>query len=133
MTLLSRPAHATLLGGCAGLLLLALAAPADAQRARDCSRLQTQLDMNFCAADNYKVADAELNRLWKRLKPAYDRMGRGDELLQAQRAWLRHRDSTCKLEADDYRGGSIAPMVYSSCLERLTRQRNREFHSMLRR
>ena len=113
------------------LILAALAAPpAAAQTSVDCSRQQTQLDMNFCARSGWEVADGELNRLWSVVKPAADRRGQGAALLQAQRAWLRYRDATCEAERDGYAGGSIAPLVYWQCMDRLTIARNAELRAM---
>ncbi|TFL18553.1 lysozyme inhibitor LprI family protein [Jannaschia formosa] len=70
---------------------LLAAAPASGQTSIDCSSRQTQLDLNFCARDGWVISDAELNRLWKEVKPAADRRGIGEALLEEQRAWLRRR------------------------------------------
>ncbi|MEM8850088.1 MAG: lysozyme inhibitor LprI family protein [Pseudomonadota bacterium] len=106
------------------------AAPAFGQTSKDCSRMPTQLDANFCAKDGWAISDGELNRLWSVVKPAADARGTGQALLDAQRAWLRYRDATCEAEQNEYAGGSIAAMVYWSCMDRLTLQRNAELRAM---
>ena len=97
-----------------------------------CDRTMPQIDLNQCAADAWRVQDAELNRLWGIVKPAADARGQGQALLQAQRAWLGYRDSTCDAEAAQYAGGSIRPLVHADCLHRLTVQRNAELRGMIR-
>ncbi|SMY05889.1 lysozyme inhibitor LprI family protein [Flavimaricola marinus] len=104
--------------------------PAQAQRT-NCSNLQTQMQMNDCSYDNWETADAELNRLWRILKPAADARGQGAALLRQQRAWLAERDRRCEAERDQFAGGSIAPQVYWTCMEARTLERNREFRTML--
>ncbi|PWJ20477.1 lysozyme inhibitor LprI family protein [Jannaschia seohaensis] len=106
------------------------AAPATAQTSIECSNLMTQTELNFCARDGWAVSDAELNRLWKEVKPAADRRGQGQSLLNEQRAWLRLRDRTCEGERDQYAGGSIAAMIYWQCMDRLTIARNAELRAM---
>ncbi len=108
------------------LCILAVSAglPAAAQVSLDCSNQTTQLDMNFCAKSGWELSDAELNRIWKIVKPQADARGQGDFLLNQQRGWLAVRDSTCEKERDQYAGGSIAPMVYWQCMDRMTINRN---------
>ena len=85
---------------------------------------QTQIDATFCAKEKWEIADKELNRLWKEIKPAADRRGNGPALLNEQRAWLKRRDATCapELQSD----GSAAQMFYWSCMEEQTLKRNQE-------
>ena len=116
-----------------GLLIAAAllaAAPAIAQTSIDCSSRPTQTDMNVCARDGWNASDADLNRLWSQVKSAADRRGTGAALLAEQRAWLRRRDATCEAERNQYAGGSIAPMIYWQCMDRLTIRRNAELRAM---
>lgn len=119
-----------------GLLAVTLAAAglsahsARAQSFTDCSGAATQLAATECAHNGWQRVDDELNRLWKVVKPAADKRGQGRQLLQAQRAWLKYRDATCEGERDQYKGGSIADQIYWSCMDRLTRVRNRELKAM---
>lgn len=106
------------------VLLVALN-PAAAVAQSHCNG-QTQLDANFCANERWAVADQELNRLWKQVKPLADARGTGQALLNDQRAWLKQRDATC--EPERQAGGSADAWFYWSCMEEQTLQRN----SMLR-
>ncbi|MEM9784485.1 MAG: lysozyme inhibitor LprI family protein [Pseudomonadota bacterium] len=106
------------------LLASAMEQPAAAQTP-DCAAPQTQLDMNFCAARAYRVADGALNAAWGPAMAAQRAVSdiAADTLRRAQRAWIAYRDLACEAEAMQYQGGSIQPLILSSCLERLTRQR----------
>ncbi len=96
----------------------------NAQQARNCSAAGDQMSATECAAEGYRAADAELNRIWRLVKSGADQRGKGQALLAAQRAWLAYRDAHCDFERDQFLGGSIAGQVFYSCLDRLTRQRN---------
>jgi uncharacterized protein YecT (DUF1311 family) len=105
---------------------------AQAQSAAECISPQTQMMMNMCAAEAYQVADAALNEAWTPAKAFADAIGKGEELLDAQRAWLAYRDAACVAHSSPYEGGSIRPMIHSICLSELTEQRTAmllEFHA----
>jgi uncharacterized protein YecT (DUF1311 family) len=87
---------------------------------------QTQLDMQFCVDARYKVADARLNEVYKRLTPLTHDAEEKSKLVKAQRAWIAFRDTECAWEGDKYRGGSLEPYEAVSCLLRLTEQRTQE-------
>lgn len=96
-----------------------------------CLDPQTQQEMNVCAARDFRSADEELNRTWlvaqaRAREKDRDRGPPRDNyaaLLESQRAWLRYRDSECARRALPYREGTIVPLIRSSCLADLTRQR----------
>jgi len=58
--------------------------------------------------------DAVLNRTWKTTNTRLKAAVRGP-LLAAQRKWVSERDPFCKSIADGFKGGTIAPVVYSDC------------------
>ncbi|NSX54394.1 lysozyme inhibitor LprI family protein [Parasulfitobacter algicola] len=98
----------------------------------DCmNTARTQPEMTNCAKTNWQTADNALNNAWSQLKPAYDCAGLGDDLLTAQRNWLTFRDTQCMAERNFYRGGSIEPMIYFVCLERLTERRTEDLLKMM--
>lgn len=120
-------------------LALALQSPSAAQAGEpDCNDAQTQMDMNHCAGERFGQADAELNRIYRdvvRQEQAADRDAAGmiashptnEEALRAsQRAWLAFRDAQCEYESFEARGGSMQPMLYEDCRERMTRERIRQ-------
>lgn len=115
------------------LLLGALLCPAGlSAQESDCAEAQTQAEMNACAAQSFKEADAALNETYSAARDHMrtldaalgpDRAGAERALLQAQRAWISFRDLTCAAEGYAYHGGSIEPMVVNFCLARLSAQR----------
>lgn len=108
-------------------ILLIVLIPTTATAQSHCNG-QTQIDANFCAKEKWAIADRELNRLWKEVKPKADARGNGRELLNEQRAWLKRRDATCDPEAKS--GGTAAPMFYWSCMEEQTLQRNQVLRAL---
>lgn len=112
-------------------LTLTLTLPAAAQ-VDDCTTATTQADMNICADQDFQTQDADLNDAYASAKDilqgvdadlAPEDQGAAQALLDAQRAWITYRDAGCKAEAYLYEGGSMRPMVYSSCLARVTAAR----------
>ncbi len=107
--------------------LLALAAAAPARAA--CGPEATQMELNACAGAEFGAADAELNRLYKRITA---RLGADKApLVAAQRAWIAYRDAECAFVASSVAGGSIAPMIRAGCLADLTRARVEDFKKLL--
>ena len=123
-----------------GLLALALAGAAEP--APRCADLPTQMEINVCAAEDYKAADAQLNRQWAEtsaVMKAQDKEGDASKdgrpgyhqaLLGAQRAWLAFRDAECRIEGYAMRGGSGEYMMVSACLAKVTRARTAQLEAM---
>lgn len=93
-------------------------------------KAQTQAEMNRTAFTAYNKADAELNKIYKKV------IGTLDEkqkllLIKAQKDWLKFRDSHCKFDAEQYNGGSIQPLIYSSCLTEKTEDRISDLKAIL--
>lgn len=109
------------------LLCLSAALPAGAA---DCGRALNQMAANDCAAQA-ATADAALNRAWAEVQGALKGGPAAGPLREAQRSWIAYRDLACKAEAAVYQGGSIAPMIRSLCVERLTRARTADLTAML--
>lgn len=109
------------------------ALPSLAQDKTNCadSANLTQSEMNHCAGLDYQAADDELNAVWAELR---DRRGEGyswDPILEAQRAWVPFRDAHCESVAAPYEGGSIQPLIRSSCLADVTEQRTAQLRDFL--
>ncbi len=94
-------------------------------QAPDCDNAQTQVDINQCAAKAAEVADEKLNQVYQQVKSTLS-AGEKTLLTDAQLAWIEFRDKNCEFSRSRFEGGSIAPTVYSSCLERITKQRTEE-------
>ena len=119
-----------------GLLVAALAMPAllslvpalaDEADGIDCNNAMTQTDMNICADKDYRKADAELNRTYKKTMTGLDAHSR-DLLKAAQREWIKFRDAECTYQSAQNEGGSIYPMVYAGCLTTLTQARTKQLN-----
>lgn len=80
--------------------------------------------MNTCAFQDYQRADARLNAAYKKRVVVLDK-AQLERLRTAQRAWITFRDAQCRYEAGVYEGGSMAPLVHSSCLTQLTEERTK--------
>lgn len=114
-------------------------APACDQEAADRG---IQQEMNICAAEEYRAADAELNAQWKITratmkardkgwKPDWDeRPGYFASLLEAQRAWIAYRDAHCRLDGYTARGGSLEPLLVSTCKTSLTNARTAQLREL---
>jgi len=112
--------------------LLFTAASAQKRAAQNpCEDPQTQVELNLCADRKFKAADAELNRVYNQLAAKLEAGGRA-KLKAAEASWLKYRDDNCAYEEELYEGGSMQPLIYSSCLERMTKSRTTELRGQLK-
>ena len=108
----------------------------------DCADPQVQSEMNICAHREWEQADAELNALWPQVRAMMqredgyavedDQPGYWESLLAAQRAWIAYRDAHCRLSSYDARGGTMQPLLHSTCMTVLTERRTEELHELTR-
>ena len=107
---------------------------------------QTQAELNDHASIAFARADQALNEQYRATMAAMratdaapsDRMpgvhrtgpSHANDLLQAQRAWVAHRDAQCATEGGDFGGGSAQGMMVEECKTRLTRERTAELKAM---
>ncbi len=103
-----------------------------------------QQGMNFCAHEDWQVADKALNDAWPSIRAwakETDEQTREwrpelaiaeENLLKAQRAWINYRDGHCETEAMKYAGGSLAPLILFSCKASMTRKRTEELLLLLK-
>mgnify|MGYP003538894300 FL=1 len=121
---------------CAAAVVLAQTASAQDV---DCTNAQTQMEMTFCAEQDWQAADADLNAAYKAAQEvmrAIDaelpKAERGAEanLRDGQRAWVTFRDATCAAEGYAMHGGSAEAMLIYSCRARLTEQRGADLWTM---
>jgi uncharacterized protein YecT (DUF1311 family) len=92
---------------------------------------QTQHEMNQQAEDEYKKADAELNRVYREL------MGHlsGEQkkaLTVAELAWIKFRDTNCACWALVHRGGSLYPLMHFGHMKSMTEERTKQLNVMKR-
>ena len=94
---------------------------------RNCSNLTKQQEMNACAYENYQTVDAELNDAYQQIKDVLPEAGK-QSLETAELAWIEFRDLDCGFERSQFEGGSIAPLIYHSCMEARTNIRINELY-----
>lgn len=116
------------------VVLLATAGATTAQKPKKtgpCADPQSQAEMNICAAEDYKAADTALNQSYQKLNA----MLNDEEKLQlknAENAWIKYRDLHCEFVGDQYKGGSMRPMIVGMCLADVTRNRTTEIKNQIK-
>jgi uncharacterized protein YecT (DUF1311 family) len=109
-------------------LLVATGAGTLAQKQKQpepCADMQTQAEMNICWGNQYKAADAQLNKTYQKLVARLDAEEKA-QLRNVEATWLKYRDANCEFVADQYKGGSIRPMIYAMCMADMTTNRTTE-------
>ena len=96
----------------------------DLTTAKDCSRLNTQTDMNLCEGENFKQADVQLNAVYAKLMKKISAAGQ-TKLREAQKSWIAYRDAQCAFDTLGTIDGSIHSMVAAQCLADLTEQQTK--------
>lgn len=98
-------------------LIALFALPAAAEI--DCANAEDQTSLNACAATAAAQAAETLDGLYGALGTTLDAGGLA-RLEATQAAWMTYRDTFCAMQAAEYEGGSIYPMVLAYCREDLT-------------
>ncbi|MEM7772497.1 MAG: lysozyme inhibitor LprI family protein, partial [Cyanobacteria bacterium P01_A01_bin.37] len=96
----------------------------------NCDDPQYQQEMNYCAGLDYERADDELNRTYTDLLSVIPE-SRREKLIAAELAWITYRDNTCEFERSQFDGGSIEPLIYYSCMARLTQDQTLQLETYL--
>lgn len=105
----------------------------------DCANAQAQVELTFCAEQDWNAADADLNAAYgtaisamKSIDSSLAAPDRGAEkaLRASQRAWVTFRDNTCAAEGWSFYGGSAEPMVIYQCRARVSATRAEELANM---
>ena len=115
------------------LLLLVGMTLSPVARADDCSNASDQATMSECAGKALQKSDAELNATYDQIR---QRLKNAPETLKllvgAQRAWIAFRDAECDFSTSPSAGGTIHPMIYTICADRMTRRRVDDLKAYLR-
>jgi uncharacterized protein YecT (DUF1311 family) len=89
--------------------------------ALNCGKTATQLDLDFCAARDARIAAAREETVLRRTLLHFP--SRAKQIDGSERAWKSYRDAACRYAgAGD---GSIEPMLYRQCLASLADERAR--------
>ncbi|WP_201545419.1 lysozyme inhibitor LprI family protein [Psychrobacter sp. H7-1] len=108
------------------LILVTLLASTHAMASEEyCNGKYDQASMNQCAQSDYKDEDAKLNSAYKTLRSLLNTEEK-DQLKQVQLAWISYRDKVCDFENRNEKGGSIYPLLTSSCLKKHTEVRRKQ-------
>jgi uncharacterized protein YecT (DUF1311 family) len=113
------------------VLTLCTAAFAQDQKKDPCADAQSQAEMNICWGKEYKAADAQLNAAYREFTSKLNPEDTA-KLKTAQLAWIKFRDANCEFVADEYKGGSIRPMIAAMCLADQTSARTSELKAQMK-
>jgi uncharacterized protein YecT (DUF1311 family) len=114
------------------LLLVGISAVGQRRKKTDpCAAPQTQAEMTQCAGKDYRAADAVLNQVYQKLVAILDDEEKA-QLKTAQEAWLKYRDTNCEFVADQFKGGTMRPMIYALCLKDVTKTRTTELRGQIK-
>ena len=92
---------------------------------------QNQHEMNLQAQQAFAKADAQLNKVYQKLLVTLDDESKA-KLKTAQKNWIVFRDTEADFHADnEARGGSLAPLIYSSTQTDLTKERTAALKKLL--
>ncbi|WP_233998488.1 lysozyme inhibitor LprI family protein [Erythrobacter sp. YT30] len=127
-------------------LILLLMAPSAETYNPECNQEAAdrgiQQEMNICAHRDYLLADEKLNAQWKLTSATMkerdeswnsdwdERPGYFASLLEAQRAWIAFRDAHCRVDGYTARGGSLEPLLVSTCKTALTEARTEQLKNL---
>jgi uncharacterized protein YecT (DUF1311 family) len=113
------------------LLVMSVSVADQKPKPKPCEDAQTQADMNICWGNEYKKADAALNKTYQQLAAKLDDDEK-TQLKNAENAWLKYRDANCEFVADQYKGGSIRPMIEAMCRADVTSNRTTELKNQIK-
>lgn len=103
---------------------------AEAQPQVDCRDPNGTPEINYCAEVAYDDADKSLNRVYQQFRPTLSNAER-ELLTQAQRAWIRYRDTNCRFAVRSAAGGTGHQAYLNNCLERMTKVRTAQLEKQM--
>ncbi len=113
-------------------VMVTVASGAQADKPDPCASASNTIELNECTQRVLKAKDLALNQAYQDLLKSLSPSMQGDktdytavkrELAEAQRAWIRFRDSDCSAKYKFWEQGSIRGAMYLSCLVEHTEQR----------
>jgi uncharacterized protein YecT (DUF1311 family) len=113
------------------LVLVAGSAFGQGAKKTPCADANTQAEMNICAGKEFKTADAALNQTYQKLLAMLEAAEKA-QLKEVETVWIKYRDTNCEFVADQYKGGSIRPMILGLCLADVTRNRTAELKNQIK-
>ena len=113
------------------MVLMLLGSPAIA-RAGNCADLQTQMEMNGCASNDFQASDGQLNAVYQRILGrlhAFDAVKQ--RLVASEQAWIRFRDAECSFATSATEGGTAHSMLATMCKTAMTKDRTKRLTGYL--
>lgn len=117
------------------VLLVIAATNASAQAPDPCATQRNTIEINECGKLTLAQKDKELNAVYQKLIKSLAPADKTDttnyaevkkHLVEAQRNWLKFRDSDCNGQLTLNESGTIRGAVYLGCLTERTEQRTKE-------
>lgn len=87
-----------------------------------CENAQTQAELNECAAQQFRDADADLEQIYQEIASSLS-LETLESLEAEQNAWIQLREAHCDSLASEYQEGSIYPLMLYNCLREMTENR----------
>jgi uncharacterized protein YecT (DUF1311 family) len=109
----------------------AVASAQNQEKKDPCADAQSQAEMNMCWGKEYKAADAKLNEAYRQFMTKLNDEEKA-QLKKAQLAWIAFRDANCDFVADEYKGGTMRPMIAAICLAETTNNRTTELKAQMK-
>jgi uncharacterized protein YecT (DUF1311 family) len=114
------------------LLILCATIFSQNQKEKDpCAGAQSQGEMNICWAKESKAADARLNETYRQFMARLNDEEKV-QLKKAQLAWIAYRDANCDFVADQYKGGTMRPLIAAICVADATNNRTTELKAQMK-
>ncbi len=104
--------------------------PLPKQDADPCPNAMTQLELNQCAGNEYRKADAHLNAIYSKLMKLLRDDKEKEVLKRTEKAWIQYRNLHCEEVRPRDGEGSMAPMVWANCMTMLTADRVEEIKAL---
>ncbi|ELS30907.1 MULTISPECIES: lysozyme inhibitor LprI family protein [Pseudanabaena] len=82
----------------------------------------TQMALNICASRWAKTADFLRSLIYEEVYRQIPE-ARQSQLKAIEQTWTSYRDTHCRESSAPFKGGSIYPLIYSSCLPNVTNDR----------
>lgn len=96
----------------------------------DCEKAITQVELNMCSAQELEISEQALKAVYDQALDLFDDNEEAQEFEAVQKSWVDYRDAHCDIAADQYAGGTIMPLIYSSCMKKLADERSDNIRNM---
>ena len=82
----------------------------------------TTIDMRRAESERYTRWDNMLNEIYSLIRKELS-YSEAQELKRKEIAWIKYRDKKAENDADEYRGGTMQPLIHTSSLAQSTKER----------